>query len=171
MKRDAALDSAIADHERRATLSGRQRAALDVLARWHNAVAAKDLATLRAMMDDGIVIELPFNESGKTDRDSYRVYTGIGECCDFWSAAFQAEGLLHGISEIDLTVDGAGERIFLECRGHLTMANGREYRNRYVMRMDIRDGRVLHCKEYYNPIQSAYAFGRPIAGRYILEHL
>lgn len=171
MKRDEALDAAIADYEGRAALSDRQRAALDVLARWHNAISTKDLPTLRGMMNDAIVIELPFNESGKTDRDSYRVYSGIGECCDFWTVAFQAEGVIHGISEIDLTVDGAGERIFFECRGHLTMANGREYRNRYVMRMDTRDGRVLRCKEYYNPIQSAYAFGRPIAGQFTLEHL
>ena len=171
MNRDQALDAAIADYSGRTRPSDRQRAALDILARWHNAIAAKDLAVLRAMMDDRIVIELPFNESGRTDRGSYRIYSGIGECSDFWTAAFQAEGIVHGISEIELTVDGAGERLFFECRGHLTMANGREYRNRYVMRMDVRDGRVSHCKEYYNPIQSAYAFGRPIAGQVVLDHL
>lgn len=171
MQQDEALGAAIADYERRANLSERQRAALRLLAQWHNAVAAKNLAALRAMMDEAIVIELPFHESGRTDRASYRVYSGIDQCCAFWTAAFQAEGVMHGLSEIELTVDGGGERIFLECRGHLTMANGRDYRNRYVMRMDLRAGRVLRCKEYYNPIQSAYAFGRPIAGQYILEHL
>ncbi len=143
----------------------------ETLARWHNAIGAKDLDTLHSMMDADIVIELPFNESGKTDRASYRIYDGVEACCAFWAAAFQAEGVIHGISEIELTVDRIGSRIFFECRGHLTMANGRDYRNRYVMRMDLRDGRVLRCKEYYNPIQSAFAFGRPIAGQFILDRL
>lgn len=171
MSRDKMLDDAIADYARRWPLSDTQRSAFEALAQWHEAIGAKELDTLRAMMDPEIVIELPFNESGKTDRASYRVYTGVEECCAFWTAAFAAEGVMHGISEVDLTVDGAGTRLFLECRGHLTMASGREYRNRYVMRMDLRDGRVLRCKEYYNPIQSAYAFGRPIAGQFVLERL
>ncbi|MBY8824296.1 nuclear transport factor 2 family protein [Sphingomonas colocasiae] len=171
MNRDPVLDEAIAAYASRDTVSNAQRSALETLAKWHNAIGAKDLEVLRGMMDAGIVIELPFNESGKTDRESYRVYSGIEQCCAFWTSAFAAEGVIHGISEVDLTVDGAGARIFFECRGHLTMANGRDYRNRYVMRMDLCDGRVLRCKEYYNPIQSAYAFGRPIAGQFMLDRL
>lgn len=171
MNHDAALDEAIADYARRNDLTEAQRNAFETLTRWHNAIGAKDLNRLKGMMDKDIVIELPFNESGKTDTESYRIYTGVEECVSFWQVAFTAEGSLHGISEIDLTIDSAGSRIFLECRGHLTMANGREYRNRYVMRLDQRDGRILRCKEYYNPIQSAYAFGRPIAGQFVLEHL
>ena len=61
--------------------------------------------------------------------------------------------------------------MFLETYGKLTMANGRDYRNRYVMKMVTADGLVAHVREYYNPIQSAYAFGRPIAGRLVLDEL
>lgn len=165
------LNAAIDAYARRIDASSAQLTALSVLAGWHEAVGIKDHEGLRALMDDRIVIELPFNESGKTDRDSYRIYSGIDACAGFWVIAFEAEGVVHGISEIDLTVDAAGTRVFFECRGHLTMASGCEYRNRYVMRMDIRDGRVARCKEYYNPIQSAFAFRRPIAGQFTLEHL
>lgn len=139
--------------------------------RWSDAVSEKDIATLRSLMADDIVIEIPFNESGKTDRGSYRIYEGADACIEFWKIAFKAEGKMHLPSEMELTANGDASRIFVECRGHLTMSSGKEYRNRYVMRMDMADGRIRHVKEYYNPIQSAYAFGRPIAGQFKLEHL
>ena len=150
--------------------SGRQTA-LKVLNEWTNATENKDLEKLRSLMNDDIVIELPFNESGKTDKESYRIYRGIEACVGFWVVAFKAEGEMHMPSESELTVSSDGARVFLETRGHLTMSSGKDYRNRYVMRLDIKNGRVSHVKEYYNPIQSAYAFGRPIAGKFMLDEL
>lgn len=61
--------------------------------------------------------------------------------------------------------------MFLETYGKLTMANGRDYRNRYIMKMITENNMVKHVREYYNPIQSAYAFGRPIAGHITVESL
>jgi ketosteroid isomerase-like protein len=146
-------------------------AALKALKAWSTATQHKDLDTLRTLMNEDIVIELPFNESGKTDKESYRIYRGIEACLGFWAVAFKAEGEMHAPSETELTVSSDGSRLFLETRGHLTMSTGKTYRNRYVMRLDIKDGRVSHVKEYYNPIQSAYAFGRPVAGKFIIDEL
>ncbi|MDP3175853.1 MAG: nuclear transport factor 2 family protein [Phenylobacterium sp.] len=146
-------------------------ASANLLKAWFAAVHSKNIAIMPGMMADDIVIELPFNESGKTDQQSYRIYRGKAEVTDFWATAFKAEGVAHGISEADITFSADGARVFIECRAHLTMATGKEYRNRYVMRFDIRDGKIAHCKEYYNPIQSAFAFGRKIAGQYLLETL
>ena len=72
-------------------------------------------------------------------------------------------------SDLDLTLNPDGSRLFLEMRGDLTMQSGAEYRNRYVVRMDILEGKVVWNREYYNPIVSARAFGRPIAGQFMLE--
>jgi len=148
-----------------------REANFNLFLRWSDAVSEKDTDVLRGLMADDIVIEIPFNESGKTDRGSYRIYEGADACIEFWKVAFKAEGKMHAPEEMELTANGDASRIFLECRGHLTMSSGKEYRNRYVMRMDLADGRVQHVKEYYNPIQSAYAFGRPIAGQFTLERL
>ena len=54
-----------------------RRVALETLKTWSDAIEAKDLDTLRKVMDENIVIELPFNESGKTDKESYRIYRGM----------------------------------------------------------------------------------------------
>ena len=69
--------------------------------------------------------------------------------------------------ELSITADGS--RLFIEQRGNMTMADGRPYRNRYVFRFDVRDGRVSHVREYINPIISAHAFDRPIAERPALD--
>src|SRR3979411_788114 len=75
------------------------------------------------------------------------------------------------MTETDISVSADGSRVFVEGRGHLTMASGKTCRNRYVMRFDFVGGKIKHCKEYYNPIQSAYAFGRKIAGQFTIEAL
>lgn len=118
-----------------------RKAALSTVKQWNTDVQAKDIATLRSLMADGIVIELPFSESGRTDARSYRVYQSIDACLEFWRQAFEAEGQMHAFTEMDLTVNPDGSRIFLEARGHLTMASGRDYRNRYVVRFDVSGGR------------------------------
>ena len=138
---------------------------------WFRALRAKDLAALPGMMTEDILVEIPFHESGKTDQASYRIYRGKAQVLEFWATAFKAEGQSFGMSETDFTMTADGARAFLEGRGHLIMEDGKEYRNRYVMRFDIVDGRITHCKEYYNPIQSAYGFGRKVAGQFLLETL
>lgn len=49
------------------------------------------------------------------------------------------------------------------------MASGRPDLSRYVMRCAFRDRKACDKREYCNPNQPAFAFGRPIAGRFTLE--
>jgi ketosteroid isomerase-like protein len=150
--------------------AGRERT-MTALKQYFRALRAKDLETVRALMTDDVVIEIPFSESGKTDEGFFRVYRGMEQVLGFWATAFKAEGDSHGMTDTDITSSADGSRIFVEGRGHLTMADGKTYRNRYVMRFDFVGGKLKHCKEYYNPIQSAYAFGRKVAGKFTIEEL
>ncbi|WCT72188.1 nuclear transport factor 2 family protein [Sphingomonas naphthae] len=145
--------------------------AQETLRRWNRAIRAKELDGLRAMMTDDVVIELPFNESGRTEQGFFRVYRGRDACVDFWREAFAQEGRVNRSTEIETSVTADGARIFVEFQGDVTMQSGRAYRNRYVMRFDLVDGRISRLREYYNPIQSAYAFGRPVAGRFHIDAL
>lgn len=148
--------------------AGRARA-LATLRAWHQGIETHDFALLESLMHEDIVIELPFSESGRTDAGHYRVYEGIPACLEFWRVASTFEGEMRPFTDTDLTVNSDGSRLFMEMRGDVTMQSGAEYRNRYVMRVDFKDGKVLRCREYYNPIVSARAFGRPIAGQFKLE--
>jgi ketosteroid isomerase-like protein len=147
------------------------RRSVEALRGWMTTVHGKDLEGVRALMADNIVIEIPFGESGVTDDGHYRVYRGVEECVGFWSVAFQAEGESDGALGCEINFTADGRLAFLEYRAKLGMANGRTYKNRYVMKVEFLEGKVTHVWEYYNPIQSAYGFRRPIAGQFYLETL
>jgi ketosteroid isomerase-like protein len=144
---------------------------IEALRAWMTTVHGKDLDGVRALMADDIVIEIPFGESGITDDGNYRVYRGVEDCVGFWAVAFEAEGESDGALGCELNVTADGRVAFLEYRAKLGMANGRTYKNRYVMKIAFENGKVAHVWEYYNPIQSAYGFGRRIAGQFFLETL
>jgi ketosteroid isomerase-like protein len=138
---------------------------------WFNATHAKDLGAVRAVMNEDIVIQIPFSESGSTAEGRYRVYRGIEECVGFWAVAFKAEGESKGMMGTEITFSADGSVAFVEGHGSLTMANGRIYENRYVMRFSFAGGKVSEVREYYNPIVSAYGFRRVIAGQFYLDSI
>lgn len=150
--------------------AGRARA-LATLRAWHLGIENSDLPLLESLMHPDIVIQLPFSESGRTEEGHYRVYKGKAACVEFWRVASTFEGESRPFTDMDLTVNPDGSRLFLEMRGDITMQSGVEYRNRYVLRVDFEDGRIRGYREYYNPIISAHAFGRPIAGQFKIERL
>jgi ketosteroid isomerase-like protein len=152
------IDSPSARAQSRETLRG-----------WFTTTHEKDLEGVRALMADDILVEIPFSESGSTADGRFRVYRGVDAVCDFWATAFKAEGESEGMLGTEITMSADGRMVFVEGRGNLSMANGRTYRNRYVMRFVIEDGKVAHVREYYNPIVSAYGFRREIAGQFIIE--
>ena len=148
-----------------------RRTAKELIRRWFTTLRTKDLEGLLALMSPDVVIELPFNESGRTEEGGFRRYCGLDEVRGFWAAAFRAEGKSHGQTGAELTLSADGRIAFLESRGNLTMANGKSYRNRYVFRFVTENGKLVHVREYYNPITSAHAFGRPVAGKHIIDAL
>lgn len=148
-----------------------RRTAKDLIRRWFTTMRAKDLQGLLELMSPDVVIELPFNESGRTEEGAFRRYCGLDEVRGFWEAAFKAEGKSHYQTSAELTLSADGRVAFLESRGNLTMSSGKSYRNRYVFRFVTEKGKLVHVREYYNPITSAYAFGRPVAGKHIIDVL
>src|SRR5258708_8088714 len=103
-------------------------------------------------MTDDVVTEIPFGESGKTDEGSFRVYRGMDQVLDFWATAFKAEGKSHGMTETDITVNADGSRVFIEGRGHLTLASGKTYRNRYAIRFAFVTRQLKPRPQIHNPI-------------------
>ena len=159
---------------------------------WFAALSGRDLAGLEALMADGMIYEVPMTESGRTDDGAHRYYQGKDQVMGYWEAVFagrnttpdtittprppprvRAEPLKTGggMADAEATITADGSRIFIECRGNSVRPDGRAYRNRYIFRMDIADGKFTHGKEYFNPVQSAYGFGRRIAGKYEINEL
>jgi ketosteroid isomerase-like protein len=41
----------------------------------------------------------------------------------------------------------------------MEMSNGRPYKNRYIFRFDVENGKIKRIREYCNPVTGALAFG------------
>lgn len=159
-----------ADDDPTDSASGR-RAAKDAILRFFKAVAAKDATALAQSITDDAVYEIPFSETGSTEPGGFRRYVGSVEVVDFWMATTANGPKSLGADEVDLSITGDGSRVFIEQRGNMVLSDGRPYRNKYVFRFLIRDGRVSHVREYFNPVIAAYAFKRKIANSFLVETL
>lgn len=52
--------------------------------------------------------------------------------------------------------------LFAECHGEADIiATGRHYQQDYVMRLETKDGKIVHYREYWNPILALEAWGSP----------
>jgi ketosteroid isomerase-like protein len=149
----------------------RRRAAKDAIRRFFRAVAAKDAVALTESITKDAIYEIPFSESGSSEPGGFRSFQGAAAVVEFWMATV-AGGLQNlGADDVELSITGDGSRVFIEQRGNMILSDGRPYRNKYVFRFSIRDGRVSHVREYLNPIIAAYAFHRKIANSFTIETL
>lgn len=132
-----------------------------VVQKFFRTALAKDRAGTMELYTEDSVLEIPFNESGRTEEGAFRRYSGLAELAKFTDASHAAEGTM-GASDIEMHRVEGGDTIFVESRGNIVMSSGREYRNRYVFRFDIEGDKIRRLREYYNPVTSGLAFGRPI---------
>ena len=135
----------------------------ELLRKYWAAILGQDADALRRLYSDDVLVELPFSESGRVEEGYFRAFRGIEDVMAFWITAFTLEGDDSGLYDAEVTMSGDGRVVFVEGFGQVTMANGRDYRNRYVFRMTVEGDLVTSFREYYNPIVAARAFGRPIA--------
>ena len=147
---------------------GRARAKAAVKA-FFRAIAQRDMAALGDAVTDDAVYEMPFSESGSTEPGLFRRFEGRAAVLEFWEKTSGSGIASLPPEDVELSITADGARLFIEQRGNMTMPDGKPYRNRYVFRFDIRDGRVAEVREYINPIIAAYAFGRPVANGVTIE--
>jgi ketosteroid isomerase-like protein len=148
-----------------------RRAAKDAIRRFFKAIAAKDRGGLIDSITAKVIYEIPFTESGSTEPDGYRRYVGSEAVVDFWMSTVADGPKNLGPDEVELSITADGGRVFIEQRGNMILPDGKSYRNKYVFRFSIVDGRVDHVREYFNPIIAAYAFRRKIANAFLVETL
>lgn len=67
---------------------------------------------------------------------------------------------VEGIDDVTVHETADPEVVIVEYDYHATaVPTGRSFTNRYVMVMRIRDGLIMHSRDYANPLGSAAAFG------------
>jgi ketosteroid isomerase-like protein len=123
------------------------------------ALQNKDKDGILSILTDDFVFEVPFNDSGTNDLENTR--RGITEAMAVYERAFnEIETMTLEDLAINATADGTV--VFAEAVGNMTMATGHPYKNRYIYRFDLQDGKISRMREYRNPVTAAIAFGRPL---------
>lgn len=125
---------------------------------WLDALSRKDRPALAAMIAEDAVFEYPFDRSGKTEAGSWRSFRGRDAVMKNYVDVALARLSPIGWTEREVTRSADGKRVFVEALGDMGI-NGVPYRNRYVLRFDIKDDRIVQMKEYLNPVTSAMATG------------
>lgn len=146
------------------------RDSIRIAEQWIRGDELKDKNLKLEVVADDMVLEIPFSESGRTEEGHFRRYVGRNEIIGFIDVAFAAEKSVKAIDP-EYIVSWDARTVFVEVRGQVEMTDGKDYRNRYVLRFDIEGGKIVSLKEFYNPIVSAVAFGREIAGQVRLTHV
>jgi ketosteroid isomerase-like protein len=170
-KSAVSLGALLKSNEDPADSAADRRLAKDAILRFFKAVAARDAAALAQSITDDAVYEIPFSESGSTEPGGFRRYVGAAEVVSFWMATTENGPKSLGAEDVELSITADGSRVFIEQRGNMILRDGRPYRNKYVFRFSIRDGRVSQVREYFNPVIAAYAFKRKIANSFLVESL
>ena len=53
--------------------------------------------------------------------------------------------------------------IIVQCKSDMKLASGREYKNRYIIRVTIQNNKIAHFSEYFDPIPLIKALGGDVS--------
>jgi ketosteroid isomerase-like protein len=123
------------------------------------ALSRRDPDTLIPMLADNVVMESAYPLVPGEDKPGAKICTGE-------SVRAFLRGARKTLSKIEFTnvvwrTTNDGLAIF-EAVGDLAYADGRPYRNNYLMMFKVANGKLVHWKEYFNPVIWARAFGAPL---------
>jgi ketosteroid isomerase-like protein len=132
-----------------------REANLGIVRRYIAAINAWDFDTKRELLAEDAVFEMPYAPEGFERRIDGR--DDIIAFVETIPAIIDAENL-HDVRLETLSSD-PGE-IVAEYKSDMVIKpHGAAYRNEYVSRFTVRDGRITRFAEYYDPIRLVIALG------------
>lgn len=136
-----------------------REANIRLVRRYLDALNAWDLDAMRGMTTEDVVFEVPFRPDGFERRTEGRD--------KYIELLRQASTVMIDGSEnlYDIGVDTLGsspDELFAEYKSAMKLRSGADYRNEYVARFSVRDGRISRFTEYMNPIILFKAMGGQI---------
>ncbi len=130
---------------------------ITLLRRHLDAINAWDFDTMREILHPDISLELPF-----VVEPFPKVTKGIDAVMAFMEGVpeFADAENLHDFS-IHAFADNPNELV-AEYRSDMTLKSGREYRNTYVVRATVKDGKLIRFREHFDAIPLLIAIGGSI---------
>jgi ketosteroid isomerase-like protein len=128
---------------------------VDLVRRYIDAINGWDFDAKRQMLDPDMVFEMPYAPPGFDNR-----IEGAENYLAFAKAAMDVVGdeNLHDL-QLETFASDPGEVIVFYKSDMVFKTTGAEYRNDYIGRFTVRDGRITRFAEYYDPIRLVVALG------------
>jgi hypothetical protein len=126
-----------------------------VASRYIDAINSWDFGTMRELLAEDAVFEMPFAPEG-----FQRKFVGQDDILAFVETVpelIDAENL-HDV-RLQTYHSDPGEVVAQYKSDMVLKPTGLEYRNDYVSRFTVRDGRITRFAEYYDPIRLVVALG------------
>jgi ketosteroid isomerase-like protein len=122
--------------------------ALAVAQRYIGFVEARDKVSIAHLLDDNVRQIFPMAAGGYEGLQA--VFEGKDEVLQYTYGLFEKFSLLAW-PKPDWTGSDDGTRAFLQAKGDAIVAHSKaHYRNTYVVRFDVLDGRIVQMTEYAN---------------------
>ena len=125
-----------------------------LLRRHLDAINSWDFATMREIFHPDISLELPFviEPFPKVTKGFDEVMAFMESVPDFAEAENLQDFSIHAFA------DDPNELV-AEYRSDMILKSGREYRNTYVVRATIKDGKLIRFREHFDSIPLLLAIG------------
>jgi uncharacterized protein len=125
--------------------------AKDVLKAWLDAIAAQNLDACAALLADDVLVRVPLAPPG--------VPPQITGKAAFEPVMRQVHSLFAGYDWFDMELFGTDDpEVAIATSGSkVTLADGRDYVNDYVVFARVRDGLIVEYREYFDPIRAGAA--------------
>ncbi len=121
------------------------------------ALSDRDVSIASAVMSEGTVETIPFAMGGGTDPE--RIFEGRSAVIGYLQTILDNFKQAVMVDRQTFITDD-GTTVFVEGRGNLILEKtGQPYRNIYVFRFRLHDGKITGIREYANPVIYAKALG------------
>lgn len=129
----------------------------DVVKTYLDGLEAQNVEIIATLLAEDATIEIPLSNTGGLS--PWFVFDGRDEALGYIRTIFKNFG---EVKLLDRAVYVAEDRrtVFVETTGDLIQRHtNASYRNKYVFKFTVRDGRVVHVSEYANPVTFAKLMG------------
>ena len=129
----------------------------DIVKEYLTGLEEQDIETVAALLTDDATIEIPLSHTGALT--PWFVFKGKGDSLGYIGTIFNNFGQVKLLNRAAYVAED-GHTVFVETTGDLVQrGTNASYRNKYVFKFTILDGRISHVSEYANPVTFAKLMG------------
>lgn len=114
--------------------------------RFLDALTTRDVDQVMPLWNDDGVMEFPFVPEG-----SPNTFEGSEAIRTTLEGAFVQRPQM-GFFDVKAYQAADPDLAFVEFKGDMTLQSGAPYNNTYIAKVEARDGKLLHFKEFFNPL-------------------